>query len=1101
MRCPGCRTENLEEARYCLRCGLRLSLVCVHCEAENSRTAKFCAQCGSHLDARAAIESVIADGERKLVTVLFADIQGSLSLILGRDPEHASALLARVIDVMKGAVHDFGGTVNRILGDGIMALFGAPVAHEDHALRACYAALALRDDVVRISQDIKTQYGVDIKVRIGLNSGEVVVHTIRTDVSTDYDAAGEVVHLASRMEQTAEPGSIRCTDETLRLVRRYVTTKSLGPVAIKGLPDPIHVFELLAANTRRSRVQFGDDLDLTQFVDRATEMGLLGQAAQDAVRGHGRLVALVGEAGVGKSRLAYEFLAARQAEGWGAYEARAQSYSTGTAYLPIIKLLKGYFGLSDADNPQDVRDKIVRRLKLLGPAFEGALSAFLTLQDVPGEDQAWQRLAPAERRARILDAVRALFVQESAARPLVLLFEDLHWIDAETELCLDRLMDALPKAHILLLVTYRPEYAHAWTGRSFYAQYRLDPLSQSHATEILQALTGGEMAPIERLIIERAQGNPLFIEESVNALVDQKILVGTRGDYRFEKPAQAVQVPGTIRALLAARLDRLHPEAKRVLQAAAVIGRDVPLALLTAISERSEADVLRTLRQLQRSDFIYETRILPEAEYTFRHALIHEVSYQSMLLETRRALHARVAEAMELIFADRLVEHVERLAHHCLIAELWRKAALYCRQAGAKAAARSADREAVAFFEQALGAVDHLPLGKEKQELAVDIRFGLRTPLFRLGELRRELDNLREAEAFAVPLGDPTRLGLLFSYLSHIYWLIGEQDRALDSAARAATLGSPDSFALGLRAEFQRGLAYFALCDFPKAVAAMRHVVDHLDRPEVRGKYELDAAVGVVCLSYLARSFAETGDFAEARLAAERSLRLAKEVDKPFYFIAANLGMGYLLDCLGHHEEAIPWLRDALDLCRRFEANLLVPPAASLLGLARLHAGDRDAAVPLLREGAEAGPQMGLQFQQGFRLAALAEGYLELGNLDLATQCAERARDLAIAQREQGAEAYAARILGALEAAADARNGAAAERWYAAAAAKAEALGMRPLVAHCWRGRGLLQARTLPSDARRALQEAAALYDRLGLPLWAARAARDLAALPDQPAE
>lgn len=1097
MRCPTCRTENPDEAKYCLRCGFRLALACPRCAAENPQAAKFCSQCGTYLLNKSHASGRPVDGERKLVTVLFADIQGSLTLILGRDPEHGGAILAQTIEAMKQGVHRFEGTVNRVIGDGIMALFGAPIAHEDHAVRACYAALAIRESVAQIGAEIKKTHDVDVQVRIGLNSGEVVVQTVSTDLSEDYDATGETVHLASRMEQLATPGSARFTAATMRLVDGFIRAKSLGPQAIRGVPEPIEVFELIDVEPRKTFLQFGSDRELSPFVDRSAEIRTLEEAAEKACARQGQLVAIIGEPGCGKSRLIYEFVSSRQAENWRILEARALSYATAISYLPVINLLKSYFELDDSDNHDAIRDKIARRLRALGPRLMAELPAFLTLHDTPFDESAWQSLAPAERRQRILEAIRMLFVRESQGEPLMAVFEDLHWIDAETQSCLDRLVEALPQARMLVLVTYRPEYAHGWGGRPFYSQHRIEPFAAGYASDLFQALTGAgaDIAPVEQLVVARTQGNPFFLEETVNALIDERILLGDRGAYRLAKPVHSIQVPSTVRALLAARIDRLDPQAKRLLQAAAVIGKDVPFALLAAIAECPVEDLRNILTQLQTAEFLYETRIFPDLEYTFRHALTHEVSFRSMLHKTRRGVHGSILAAIETLYHDRLVEHAERLAHHAAQSEQWHEAAQYARQAGAKAAALSADGDAIIFFEQALAAIDRLPPGDDTTKLAIDIRFDLRTPLFRLGELGRELENLREAERLATALGERTRLALLFLYQSHILWLVGEQDRAIENADRAAALAGDDDPALKVSSTFRRGLSYFALCDFPRTIAAMQETLGKIHAPGMYGQYELDDALGVVCLSYQARSFAETGDFAQGRIVADEAFALATKVDVPFYYVFANLGLGYLLDRRGDHHDAIPWLEQALQLCRNKGALLLVPPAATFLGLAYLDAGKVDRAIPLLEEGVETADQMGFRFQQGLRLAALAEGYLRSGDATQARKQATRAEELSVAQRERGAQAYAARVVASIHALRGARGTATAEKWYRKAAGLAGKLGMRPLVAHCRRDLALLHVEVRPAHAQDELRHALALYRELDMPRLAIAAEQDLAAI------
>ena len=416
---------------------------------------------------RAALE-----GERKQVTVLFADLKGSMELLADRDPEEARQLLDPVLTLMMEAVHRYEGTVNQVMGDGIMALFGAPLAHEDHAVRACYAALRMQDAIGRYAEELRQRQGLDVQIRVGLNSGAVVVRSIGNDLHMDYTAVGQTTHLAARMEQLARPGTTLLTGETLRLVEGYVEVHHLGPVPVKGLQEPIAVYELRRAGPLRSRFHAAAVRGLTRFVGRDGELEQLRQALGRAAGGHGQVVAIVGEPGVGKSRLVWEVTHSPRVHGWLVLQAGSVSYGKATSYLPVIDLLKRYFAIDDRDGPRAVREKLTGKLVTLDRAQEGSLPAFLALLDVPSDDPQWLTLDPAQRRRRTLDAVKRLLLRESQVQPLLVVVEDLHWIDSETQALLDGLVESLPAARLLLLVNYRPEYQHPWGSRTYYTQLR-----------------------------------------------------------------------------------------------------------------------------------------------------------------------------------------------------------------------------------------------------------------------------------------------------------------------------------------------------------------------------------------------------------------------------------------------------------------------------------------------------------------------------------------------------------------------------------------------------------------------------------------------------
>src|SRR6516165_6127713 len=790
MQCPRCQTENREGRHFCAKCAAPLTVACPSCGFSNEPSEDFCGGCGApltvtgrpaqprfaspktyipkHLAEKILTSRSALEGERKQVTVLFADLRGSLELLADRDPEEARNVLDPVLESMMDAVHRYEGTVNQILGDGIMALFGAPVAHEDHAVRACYAAIDLQQTMRRLTEELRRSHGLTVQVRVGLNSGEVVVRAISSDLHLDYTAVGQTTHLAARMEQLASPGTTLLTADTLRLVEGYVEVRPLGAMPVKGLPAPVETYELVGTGPRRSRLAAAAARGLTRFVGRDMELEQLREALGGAASGRGQVVAVVGEPGVGKSRLVWEVTHSHRTHGWLVLQTGGVSYGMATPYLPVVDLLKGYLQVGDRDEPRTVREKVTGKLLALDRSLKPELPALLALLDVPVEDRRWEVLDPPQRRLRTLEAVTRLFVRESQVQPLVVVCEDLHLIDAETQAALDRLVESLPAARILLLVNYRPEYRHDWGGKTYYRQLRLDPLASERAEELLEILLGpgAGLAALKRLLIARTEGNPFFLEESVRSLVDDGVLAGERGAYRLAAAVQQVRVPATVRAMLAARIDRLPAEDKDLLQIASVVGTDVPVAVLTAVAAVLDEGLPHRLARLQAAEFLYETSVSPDAAYTFKHALTHEVAYGSLLQKRRRALHARTVEAIEGLYPERLAEHVERLAHHALQGEAWEKAVVFLHQAGTKAAERSAYREATAYFEQALDALRHLPQEPEWQERAIDLHLDASHDLLMLGEQTKSVDHARQAEALAESLGDERRMGWALAFLA-----------------------------------------------------------------------------------------------------------------------------------------------------------------------------------------------------------------------------------------------------------------------------------------------------------------------------------------------
>ena len=666
-------------------------------------------------------------------------------------------------------------------------------------------------------------------------------------------------------------------------------------------------------------------------------MQQLAQALERAAVGHGQTVAVLGEAGVGKSRLVWEFTRSHRTQGWLVLESGSVSYGKATPYLPVIELLKAYCRIQERDDPRAIRERVAGKLLTLDRALEPLLTPLLALLDVPVDDAAWDALDPPRRRQRTLEAVKRLLLRESQVQPMLLVFEDLHWIDSETQAFLDGLIESLPTARALLLVNFRPEYEHPWGRKTYYTQLRLDPLPPEGAEALLNALLGEDrtLARLTRVLIDRTEGNPFFLEESVRTLVETQVLVGERGAYRVAKALDAWQIPATAQAILAARIDRLAPEDKRLLQAASVIGKDAPFALLQAIADMPEDSLRQGLTHLQAAEFLYEASLFPDLEYTFKHALTHEVAYGSVLQDRRRALHARIADAIEALYLERLTEHVERLAHHAFRGEVWAKAVGYLRQAGAKAFARSAHPEAVAHFEQALTALTHLPETREWMGQAVDLRFDLRNSLYPLGQLNRLLGHLGDAEVLAVRLDDPRRLGWVSVYMSQHLWVTGHPTEARtfgqSALANATTVGD---FALSAAANYHLGLACHASGDYLMAESCFRMVVQLLEGNLCRERCGLEGFPAMLSRAYLAWTLAERGQFSEGIIQGQEGIRIAQTVDHPFSLTMAYRGLGSLYCVQGDFDHAVPVLERGLALSRDSNMTLLTPTVMGWLGYA-----------------------------------------------------------------------------------------------------------------------------------------------------------------------
>src|SRR5262245_50232422 len=1116
MKCLRCQAENPAGTRFCGQCAAPLASACPSCGATNPPRNKFCGQCAAPLDEpprpgfaapesytpRYLAEKILTsrtalEGERKQVTVLFADLKGSMELLADRDPEDARRILDPVLEQMMEAVHRYEGTVNQVMGDGIMALFGAPLAHEDHAVRACYAALRMQESVKRYGETVRRQEGILPQIRVGLNSGEVVVRSIASDLHIDYTAVGETTHLAARIEQAASPASVLITAATLQLAEGHVQVAALGPVRVKGRAEPVDVYELIGAGPARSRVQALAGRGLTKFVGRSDEVEQLDATVERSRAGRGQVVAIVGEPGVGKSRLLWQFTHSRRTEHCLVLEAASISYGKATSYLPVIELLRGYFQIEGLDDTQKIRDKVISKLVTLDRALEPALPAVLALLDAPFEDEEWKRLEPEERRRRTLDGVRHLLLKESRAQPLVVVFEDLHWIDGETQAVLDGLVDGLPGARILLLVSYRPEYQHGWGHKTYYTQLRVDPLAPTSAHEILSVLLGvdASLDGLKRLLIDKTEGNPLFLEQSVRTLVETQALAGAPGAYRLVEPIHAIQVPASVHAVLAARIDRLSLQDKRLLQAAAVIGHEVPFALLQAVAEQTEPDLRRGLAHLQAAEFLYETSLFPDLEYTFKHALTHEVTYGTLVQQRRRELHARIVEAIERLHADRLAEHVEPLAYHALRGEVWDRATTYLREVAMRAARRSAYSESLTSFEEALRALAHLPEGREAKALAIDLRLDSRVVLAPLRQYDRILRYMREAEALARELGDRRRLGLVLADMGARLRNVGDHQRALEASQQALDIaGELADHDLRKEAKYRLAQAHFALGDLGQATSIFLETARAFaDRGVPRDVLALDPAPSPGALpsffeawphAWLGLLFSHFGRFGEALEHAEQAMQIAGRTNHPHTLIESHGALG-----------GVSLERGDLDTARRvFEQGVALLRATNvgdanlLSGLGHTYAlsGRLSEALPLLEETVRSEVSisaMGLGL--AVRMSRLAEAYLRAGRVDEALRHARGAVELSRKHHERANEATALRVLAEVAVRSDAVDATGASTHYADSLALAEELGMRPLVAHCHLGLGRLSRRTgARQQASHHLTLALTMYREMGIRFW-----------------
>ncbi len=935
MNCPQCGNDNRSSAKFCRTCGTKLALVCSSCGTVNEPSAVYCDNCGDVLGNKAkgkepapiassqpAVVSssstldprppsvytpahlaeriravTVTEGERKTITALFADIKGSTDLIRDLDPEDARAILDPALHLMMDAVHRYEGYVAQSMGDGIFALFGAPIAHEDHPQRALYAALRMQEESRKQAERLRREKGINLQLRVGINTGEVVLRSIRKDnLHTDYVPVGQSTNLAARMESLATPGSILVSAHTYKLTEGYFEFRALGPAQVKGFAEPIDIYEVMGVGPLRTRMQVMARRGLARFVGRQSELAHLQRALEQATAGHGQIVGVMGEPGVGKSRLVYEFKLRVQRSAL-VLETFSVSHGKAYAYLPLIECLKNYFQLTAQDDERTRREKITGRVLTLDRSLEEGLPYLLFLLGLAEPASPLQQMDPQIRRQRTLEAIKRLLIRESRNQPLILVFEDLHWLDAETQAFLNLLSDSVPTTRLLLLVNYRPEYQPLWGGKTYFTQLRLDPLGREQAAELLATLLGENVSSIsthdlgalQRLILDKTEGNPFFIEEIVQNLFEQGILTRGSGDGRETRRSASLppqlQIPTSVQAVLAARIDRLPPEEKALLQTLAVIGKEFSLGLLRHVVEQPEEELLRLLSHLQAGEFIYEQPAFPDIEYTFKHALTQEVAYNSLLLERRKTVHERAAQTMEALFHATLADHYSDLAHHYSRSGNTPKAIDYLYRAGQQAVQRSAHAEAAPHFTAALEFLKTLPDTPERAQQELTLQLALVLSLrFMKGLTAPEVGAIHtRALELCQQIGETPQLFATLWGATIFYLTRAEMQTARELAERLMPLAqqAQDS-ALLLEAHIGLGMVLYSLGEWSSARVHFEHALALSSPGQQRATIaHVGADFGVISLPYLASILWMLGYPDQALARSRTGLSLARELAHP----------------------------------------------------------------------------------------------------------------------------------------------------------------------------------------------------------------------------
>jgi class 3 adenylate cyclase/tetratricopeptide (TPR) repeat protein len=959
MRCPKCQLENPEARKFCRECGTKLFLVCPQCRFENLPGDKFCGECGHDLglpsrpiskelsfDEKLAkiqrylpqdlTQKILAqrdkiEGERKLVTVMFCDMEGFAPLTEKLGSEEIYSMMDEVYRILIHKVHDYEGTVNELTGDGIMALFGAPIALEDAPQRAIRSALAIHREINKFSEQLKSEKRIQpIKMRIGIHTGSVVVGTLGSDLRVEFKAVGDTVNLASRMEGLADPGTTYVTEDTFKLTEGFFRFEALGEKQVKGREEPIKVYQVIAPSTRRTRFDVSAEWGLTPFVGRERELELLLDGFERVKTGKGQAFSIVSEAGCGKSRLLYEFRKAVVNEDVNFLEGRCLSYSRGVAYHPVIDILKSNFDIQEGEGDSEIRGKVKRGLELIGVDEPSTLPYILELLSVKDSGIDQISMSPEARKDRIIGACGKIVLKGSEIRPLIIAFEDLHWLDKSSEDVLRNQLESIPGSRVLLIFTYRPEFVHTWGAKSYHNQLTLHRLSNRESLEMVNHILGTREIEkaLEELILEKTEGVPFFIEEFIKSLKDLKIIEREDNAYRLSRDIRQLTIPSTIQDVIMARVDSLPEGAKEVLQTGSVIEREFSHELIKHIIGFPEPELLSHLSALKDSELLYERGIYPHSTYVFKHTMTREVVYDSILTKRKKKLHEQIGSAIEELHNDSLSEHYEVLAGHYFLSENYLKSAEYSRLSSRKAEKTASLNDAIVFAEKRVASIERLPLSEVVEKQIIDARAVLGLYMTQLNYNAEAKEAIDPIIHLAIKHNHKRRLCQIYTILGSYYWFVEENYpetiKVLDEALKISE-EVKDIVSLVLANSFF-GIASGSNCEFERSAHYIQRAIDI----NVAAKNLWGIAGSKSNLAYFYYWYAGRVNLAFGT--SNEGLQIAEESGDIYSKAMAYVIHGTIYYGKGLLEESKKYLLKGLELCERINFASWVGAAQFTLG-------------------------------------------------------------------------------------------------------------------------------------------------------------------------